>query len=369
MSQQNNSFTSHLLRFLKLDIWLLLLLFALTIIGLFILYSAAGNDIGTVYRQAVRFGLGFLVLLVASQISPTHLKMFSPLIYLLGIIALVCVLLFGVEGKGAQRWLNLGFFRIQPAEFIKLAVPMMVAWFLASRTLPPKLLDVIAALAIVLVPMFLIIQQPDLGTSLLVTASGLIVVFLAGLRWRHIFAATLIMLVSAPIFWSTMHDYQRQRVMTFLNPESDPLGSGYHIIQSKIAIGSGGLYGKGWLNGTQSRLDFLPERHTDFIFSVFSEEFGWFGAFLLLVLYLLIVLRGLMIAVNARDDYSRLLAGSISLTFFLYLFVNVGMVTGLLPVVGVPLPLVSYGGTSFITLMLGFGMLMAIANDRRMMIR
>lgn len=369
MSRAGHQLLNLIAQILKIDYVLLFLLLLLISLGLFILYSAAGNDIGTVYRQVVRLSVGMLILLFIAQIPPPVLKMFSPLIYLAGLAALIGVLLFGVEGKGAQRWLDLGLFRIQPAEFMKLAVPMMVAWFFSSRRLPPKLKHVVVAVAIVCIPMLLIMKQPDLGTALLVTASGLIVVFLSGIRWRLILAALLVVLISAPVLWMNMHSYQKQRVMTFINPESDPLGSGYHIIQSKIAIGSGGLYGKGWLNGTQSRLDFLPERHTDFIFSVFAEEFGWFGAVVLLLLYLLVVLRGLLIAMNARDDYSRLLAGSISLTFFLYLFVNVGMVTGLMPVVGVPLPLVSYGGTSFVTLMLGFGMLMSIANDRRMMIR
>lgn len=369
MSQANYTIWASIGRFFKLDLWLFVLIFCLVAAGLSILYSAVDGEAAAMNRQLIRMGLGLLMLLFVAQIPPTGLRLFSPLIYIIGVVALLCVLFFGVEGKGAQRWLSLGLFRIQPAEFMKLIVPMMVAWFFSSRSIPPKLGHIIVAAVFVFVPMILIMKQPDLGTALLVTASGLFVIFLAGLRWRYIVAASIVVMISAPVLWSTMHAYQKQRVMTFLNPESDPLGSGYHIIQSKIAIGSGGLYGKGWMNGSQSRLDFLPERHTDFIFSVFGEEFGWFGALSLLILYVFIVLRGLMIAVNARDDFSRLLAGSISLTFFLYLFVNVGMVTGLLPVVGVPLPLISYGGTSFITLMMGFGMLMSIANDKRMMIR
>ena len=280
---------------------------------------------------------------------------------------LIAVLVIGEVGKGAQRWLDLGLFRFQPSEIMKLAVPMMVAWFLSEHGLPPSGRRLLMATFILLVPTLLVAKQPDLGTALLIASSGLFVLLLAGLRWRVVFGIVVILAAAAPVVWNyLLHDYQRRRVLTFLNPENDPLGAGYHIIQSTIAIGSGGAYGKGWLNGTQSHLDFLPERSTDFIFAVFSEEFGFLGALLLLALYLMIIGRGLYIAFQAQDTYSRLLAGSITLTFFVYLFVNIGMVSGILPVVGVPLPLISYGGTSMVTLMAGFGMLMAIRTHRKL---
>ncbi len=369
MEKSRRSTVKSMGQFLKVDILMLFLMLILIGVGLMVLYSAVQGNMQVVQKQIIRLGVGLLVLFVVAQVPPTALRFFSPPVYVFGLILLACVLLFGVEGKGAQRWISLGFVRVQPSELMKLAMPMMVAWFLSNKKLPPSLKHIFVSLIIVFVPTLMILKQPDLGTSILVAASGIIVIFLAGVYWRYIAAAIVACMAAAPAFWASMHAYQKQRVMTLLNPESDPLGSGYHIIQSKIAIGSGGLFGKGWLNGTQSHLDFLPERHTDFIFSVFSEEFGWFGVLLLLLLYVLIVLRGLGIAVKARDDYSRMLAGSISLTFFVYLFVNVAMVTGLVPVVGVPLPLVSYGGTSFVTLMIGFGMLMSIASDKRMIVR
>jgi len=279
---------------------------------------------------------------------------------------LIAVALFGSTGKGAQRWLNLGVMRIQPSEILKLGLPLMLAWYFHSRPLPPRLGHLLVSALIVALPVGLIARQPDLGTSLMIAASGLFVIFMAGLSWRLIGGFVALAAAAAPLVWSQMREYQQQRVLTFLNPESDPLGSGYHIIQSKIAIGSGGVYGKGWLQGTQSNLDFLPERSTDFIFAAFSEEFGLVGAIILFCLYLGILARGLHIAAHAQSTFSRLLAGSLSLTFFLYLLVNVGMVTGLLPVVGVPLPLVSYGGTSMVTLMAGFGILMAIGAQRNL---
>lgn len=273
-------------------------------------------------------------------------------------------------GKGAQRWLDLGVVRFQPSELMKLAVPMMVAWYISKFTLPPTTINVVIGFVLVAIPTVLIARQPDLGTSLLIASSGVFAIFLAGMRWRLIGVLALLGGAFLPIMWFfLMKDYQKQRVLTFMNPESDPLGAGYHIIQSKIAIGSGGMDGKGWLQGTQSQLEFLPERHTDFIFSVFSEEFGLRGVIVLLAIYLCIILRGLIIASRAQDAYSRLLAGSIILTFFVYVFVNMGMVSGILPVVGVPLPLVSYGGTSMVTLMAGFGVLMSIATQARLMSR
>ena len=308
-------------------------------------------------------------MVVVAQIPQRQLYLWAPWFFGLGVVLLVLVLTSGDVGGGAQRWLNLYFIKFQPSEMMKLITPMMLAWYLSEKPLPPTLKPLLVAALLVIGPTVLIAMQPDLGTSILVAAAGFFVVFLAGLRWRVLLGVILAGLAFVPVLWQMMHDYQKQRVLTLLNPESDPLGSGYHIIQSKIAIGSGGLYGKGWLNGTQSQLDFLPERHTDFIFAVFAEEFGMMGAIVLLALYLFIILRGLYIASKAQDSFGRLLAGSLSLTFFVYLFVNVGMVSGILPVVGVPLPLVSYGGTSMVTLMAGFGMLMSISSNRRLLSR
>jgi rod shape determining protein RodA len=306
-------------------------------------------------------------MLAAAQIPPNFLRMWSPWLYLFGIVLLGFVLVSGDVGKGAQRWLDLGVIRFQPSEVMKLAVPMMVAWFLHRRALPPSLPELVVMVILIIVPTLMIAVQPDLGTSLLIASSGVIVILLAGLRVRIIALLTLLGVGAAPVLWYFMHDYQKQRVLTFLNPENDPLGSGYHIIQSKIAIGSGGVFGKGWLNGSQAQLEFLPERSTDFIFAVAGEEFGLLGLLFLLILYLFVVGRGLYIAVQGQDTFSRLIAGSISLTFFVYLFVNTGRVTGLLPVVGVPLPLVSYGGTSMVTLMAGFGILMSVHTHRKLL--
>ncbi|BDX07272.1 rod shape-determining protein RodA [Planctobacterium marinum] len=349
---------------------LLLGLLTLMIVGLFTIYSAGGQDWALVQRQIIRLGVATAVMLALAQVSPTVFRRLSVYIYLTGILLLIAVLLVGVTGKGAQRWLDLGFFRFQPSELLKLAVPMMIAWYIGRKNLPPRTLNVFAALILVLTPTLLIAKQPDLGTSLLIASSGIFAIFLAGLRWKLLSMFAIALSAFTPILWFfLMKDYQKQRVLTFMNPESDPLGSGYHIIQSKIAIGSGGMEGKGWLQGTQSQLEFLPERHTDFIFSVFSEEFGFFGVVLLIALYLFIVSRGMLIAFRAQEAYSKLLAGSITLTFFVYVFVNMGMVSGILPVVGVPLPLVSYGGTSMVTLMAGFGILMSVATRRKLLSR
>ena len=280
---------------------------------------------------------------------------------------LVLVIVTGVVGQGAQRWLDLGIVRFQPSELLKLAVPMMVAWFMHERRLPPTFTQLLVVILIISIPAVLIARQPDLGTAILVVAAGGFAVLVAGVSVRVISALGLAGVVSAPLLWHFMRDYQRARVLTFLNPESDPLGAGYNIIQSKIALGSGGLFGKGWLNGTQAHLEFLPERSTDFIFAVMGEEFGLLGLLLLLALYLILVGRGLLIAAQAQDTFTRLLAGALSLTFFFYVFVNAGMVCGLLPIVGVPLPLVSAGGTSMVTLMAGFGMLAAIQGNRKLL--
>ncbi|MEO0420751.1 MAG: rod shape-determining protein RodA [Pseudomonadota bacterium] len=353
-----------------LDLPLLLALLALCALGLVVLYSASGQSDYLLIRQAVRLGLAFFAMLVIAQIPPNYLRIWSPWAFLGGTGLLVAVLFLGDEGGGAQRWLDLGFMRFQPSEIMKLAVPMAVAWLLHSRPLPPSLMIMFLALAMVMVPAALIALQPDLGTALLIAVSGLIVLFLGGLSWRLIMAGGLTAAAAAPALWFVyLHDYQKERVLTFLNPESDPLGSGYHIIQSKIAIGSGGLFGKGWTNGSQASLDFLPEPYTDFIFAVLSEEFGLMGVLTVLTAYALVIGRGLMIAVQAQDTYSRLLSGSLSFTFFVYLIVNTGMVSGLLPVVGVPMPLVSYGGTSMVTIMAGFGILMSVQTHRRLLSR
>ena len=355
---------------IHLDGPLLLALLALMTVGLVTIYSAGGQDLTLIQKQLVRLGVALAAMIVVAQIPPLAYRRLSIYFYAVGLLLLVAVLLVGVTGKGAQRWLDLGLFRFQPSELMKLAVPMMVAWFISRNTLPPRTSHVALAFALVIIPALLIAKQPDLGTALLIASSGIFAIFLAGLRWKIVMIVGLLVSCFMPILWFfLMQDYQKQRVLTFLNPETDPWGAGYHIIQSKIAIGSGGIEGKGWLQGTQSQLEFLPERHTDFIFSVFSEEFGFIGVVVLLALYGVIVVRGMIIAVRAQEAYSKLLAGSITLTFFVYVFVNMGMVSGILPVVGVPLPLVSYGGTSMVTILAGFGVLMAIATQKRLLSR
>ncbi|HET6593028.1 MAG TPA: rod shape-determining protein RodA [Xanthomonadales bacterium] len=345
------------------DVPLLLGLLGLIATGLFVLYSASGGDIDTVYRQGARISVGLLALLTLSQVPPHILRIWTPWLYMLGLVLVLATWVLGT-GRGTSRWLDLGVIRFQPSEMMKLAVPMMVAWYLHPRQLPPNFRALVVAFAVLAAPALLIARQPDLGTALLVAASGLFVLFLSGLQWRLIFGMLALGVAAAPALWLVMRDYQRQRVLTFLSPETDPLGSGWNIIQSKIAVGSGGLFGKGWMNGTQSRLEFIPERHTDFILAVFSEEFGLLGLILLFSLYLFLVGRGLYMASLSTSTYGRLLAGSLSLTFFVYLLVNAGMVSGLLPVVGVPLPLVSFGGTSIVTLLAGFGILMSIHGHR-----
>ncbi len=371
---QNYHKTSHyhhresgILQRLHIDMTLFFLLLILSLIGLIVLYSAGNEDMALLQRQGTRLAVAFFAMLAMAQVPPHILKMFSPWLFLGGVLLLLSVLFFGDMGKGAQRWLNLGVFRFQPSELLKLATPMMIAWYLAERRLPVKFKYIFFAAIFIAIPTVLIAKQPDLGTSILIASSGLAVLFLAGISWRLILCVSGAATALAPVLWHFMKDYQKQRVLTFLNPEDDPLGAGYHIIQSKIAIGSGGTYGKGWLHGSQARLDFLPESSTDFIFAVFAEEFGLIGCALLLLIYLLIFIRSIYIAVQAQDTFSRLLAGSLALTFFIYLFVNVGMVTGILPVVGVPLPLISYGGTSMVTLLIGFGILMSIQTHRKLL--
>ncbi|MCF6437082.1 MULTISPECIES: rod shape-determining protein RodA [Pseudoalteromonas] len=351
--------------------WPLLLALMLMMVGsLTVVYSASGQDINMMIRHGTRMAGAIIAMLFMAQLSPITLKRIVIPMYLIGLAMLVAVLFVGVSSKGAQRWLDLGVTRFQPSEIMKIAVPMMVAWYIGQNRLPPSLWNLVVGFVIVMVPTILIKEQPDLGTSILIASSGIFVLFLSGLSWQLIGIFALLAGPAGFAFWHYgMHAYQQQRVLTFLNPESDPLGAGYHIIQSKIAIGSGGIEGKGWLQGTQSQLEFLPERHTDFIFSVLSEEFGLFGVVILLSLYLFIIGRGLYIAVRAQDAFSKLLAGALTLTFFVYIFVNIGMVSGLLPVVGVPLPLISYGGTSMVTLMAGFGIIMSIATDKRMLLK
>ncbi len=352
---------------LHVDPPLLIAVVVVALIGLAILYSATDQDMRHVWKQVLRLGVATVGMFLVAQVPPHWLKRITPAAFATGILLLIAVLIFGYTGKGAQRWLNLGLFRFQPAEMMKLAVPMMIAWYLDDRALPPRGAYVAACALMIVVPVGLIAKQPDLGTALLVTGAGFFVLFFAGLRWRLILGLLLLGAALVPVLWHFMHGYQRQRVLVFLNPESDPLGSGYHIIQSMIALGSGGLYGKGWLNGTQSHLNFLPEGSTDFILAVFGEEFGLFGILVLFALYLFIVVRSLYIATQAQTTFTRLLAGGLALTFFFYVFVNAGMVTGLLPVVGLPLPLISYGGTSMVTVMAGFGILMSIHTHRKLL--
>jgi rod shape determining protein RodA len=364
---ERHSFFGNFLRKLHVDIPLFVTLVLISILSFVILYSAGGQDLDVLIRQAARVGLAFGLMVLLAHVEPYQFKRWSVILFSLGIVLLLAVLILGEIGKGAQRWLELGAFRFQPSEMIKITTPMMIAWYLAEYSLPPKPKQLLIASALIALPTLLIAKQPDLGTALLVASSGAAVLFFSGLSWWFIIGIGSLLTALTPILWHFMHDYQRARVLTFLNPEADPLGRGYHIIQSKIAIGSGGIYGKGWLGSTQSELDFLPESSTDFIFAVFAEEFGLFGCVSLLVLYLLIISRCLFIASQANDTYSRLLAGSLAFTFFVYVFVNIGMVIGVLPVVGVPLPLVSYGGTSIVTLCAGFGILMSIHTHKKLL--
>jgi len=351
-------------QYIFIDTPLLSGLLILSGVGLIILYSAGGQNWDLIIRQVIRIAIGFTVMIVLAQIRIQLLKEWIPWIYLAGVIFLIGVLAVGEISKGSQRWLDLGIIRFQPSEMMKLAVPLMVIWYLADKPLPANYTRIWIALMIIIVPVLLIAKQPDLGTAILIAASGIFVLYLAGLQWQLIIKVLALTPVAIWIIWQFMYDYQKTRVLTLFDPEKNASTSGYHIIQSKIAIGSGGLYGKGWLNGTQSNLEFLPERTTDFIFAVLSEEFGLLGVILLLSIYLFIITRGTTIALQAQGTFSQLLAGSVVLTFFVYIMVNMGMVSGILPVVGVPLPLISYGGTSIVTLMASFGLLMAIHAHR-----
>ncbi|HZJ92058.1 MAG TPA: rod shape-determining protein RodA [Thiopseudomonas sp.] len=356
-----------ILQRIHIDGWLLFLLLVLGAIGLFVLYSAGGKDQGLLIKQASSFGLGLFVMVIVAQLDPRFMANWSALLYVVGIVLLIIVEVVGHNAMGATRWINIpGVVRFQPAELMKVFVPMTLAWYVARHNLPPSFKRILISSILIAVPFVLIARQPDLGTAMLVLVSGVFVLFLGGLRWRWIVGAVAAVIPVAFAMWTfVMHQYQKQRVLTFLNPESDPLGSGWNIIQSKAAIGSGGVFGKGWLLGTQSHLDFLPESHTDFIIAVLGEEFGLVGICMLLLVYLLLIGRGMVITLQAQTVFGKLLAGSITLTFFIYVFVNVGMVSGLLPIVGVPLPFISYGGTSLVTLLSSFGILMAIHTHRK----
>ncbi len=356
----------NLLQRLYLDGPLLGGLLLVCALGLVVLYSAVSQNMDLWLQQIIRLFVALVAMLIVAQLPPDLMRRWTPWGYLAGLVLLVLVLATGEVGQGAQRWLDIGI-RFQPSEVMKLAVPMMAAWYLHDRQLPPRFTDLVVIGVLIIVPTVLIARQPDLGTALLIAMSGLLVIVLAGLPIRIMILLAVASVPGAYVLWQFMQEYQKQRVLTLLNPEADPLGAGYNIIQSKIAIGSGGLFGKGWTNGTQAQLEFLPERDTDFIFAVMGEELGLLGVLSLLGLYLFVVGRGLYIAIQARDTYSRLLAGSISLTFFVYVFVNTAMVTGLVPVVGIPLPLVSFGGTSMVTLMAGFGILMSIHRHRKLL--
>lgn len=352
---------------LHVDPILLLLLLVISGYGLFVLYSAADDHLIAMEKQGGFFVLGFAVMFTVAQISQSNWRLIAPVLYILGLILIVAVALFGEISMGAQRWLSIpGLPRFQPSEMLKIGLPLMLATYFHNRSVPPRFKHVFCSLAMIVLPVALIIEQPDLGTGMLVLVSGVIVLFMAGLGWGYIATAGAIAAALGPVMWLfVMHDYQRQRVLMLFDPESDKLGAGWNIIQSQTAIGSGGWLGKGWQHGTQSQLDFLPESHTDFIIAVLSEELGYRGVLVLLGIYLLIVARGLWISWHAQETFGRLLGSAISITFFLYVFVNMGMVAGLLPVVGVPLPLVSQGGTAVIILMIGFGMLMAISTEKK----
>ncbi|MFI0489583.1 MAG: peptidoglycan glycosyltransferase MrdB [Yersinia sp. (in: enterobacteria)] len=353
---------------MHIDLPFLICILALLTYSAFVMWSASGQDIGMMERKFGQITIGLVVMLVMAQIPPRVYESWAPYLYCVCVILLVLVDAFGQISKGAQRWLDLGFIRFQPSEIAKIAVPLMVARFMNRDVCPPSLKNTGIALILIFVPTLLVAAQPDLGTSILIAASGLFVLFLSGMSWRLIGIAALLVAGFLPILWFfLMHDYQQDRVMMLLDPESDPLGAGYHIIQSKIAIGSGGLSGKGWLHGTQSQLEFLPERHTDFIFAVLAEELGLIGVLILLGLYLCVIMRGLVIAAHAQTTFGRVMVGGLMLILFVYVFVNIGMVSGILPVVGVPLPLVSYGGSALIVLMAGFGIVMSIHTHRKML--
>jgi rod shape determining protein RodA len=358
--------TAHMLTALQLDGALLIGLGLVAVYGLVVLYSASGQNLPTLIRAGAHLGMGAVAMLLLAQVNPNFLRRTSPWLYLLGVILLLVVDGIGYIGKGAQRWLDLGVLRFQPSEIMKLAVPMMCAWFLHERALPPTVGSLGMLAVLIFVPVGLVALQPDLGTAALIAIAGSLVIVMAGLKVRIIAGLAALGAIAGWFGWAFMHDYQKKRVLTFFDPSTDRLGAGYHIIQSQIAIGSGGVFGKGWMHGSQAQLQFLPERSTDFIFAVIGEEFGLLGLALLLLLYTFVVARALYLAMQTQDTFARLLGGSLALTFFVYVFINAGMVSGLLPVVGVPLPLVSYGGSSMVTLLAGFGILMSLYSHRKL---
>ena len=349
-----------------IDFWLGILVFVLVVFGLFILFSASNQNLSVMVKQLSWLLVGFMVMFIFANIPQKFYYQWTPWAFSFGLFLLITVLVFGNIGQGARRWFDLGFFHLQPSEIMKLVTPMMLAYYFNSKTLPPRTKPLFFSLVFLILPTILTAKQPDLGTAIIIGISGLYVLLLAGIDWRLFFILLALSTFSTPLFWYFMRDYQKERVLTFLNPSRDPMGNGYHIIQSKIALGSGGLFGKGWLHGTQSHLQFLPSRATDFIFAVSGEELGFIGCLILLTIFLAVFIRCLYISNKAQDTYSRLLSGSLSLTFILSALVNIGMVVGILPVVGVPLPLISYGGSSIITTMAGFGIIMSIHTHRKL---
>ncbi len=368
-SVNSNTHRSNFLARHHIDLTIIFGMFMALCLSLFVLYSASGQEADMLVRQILRTGAAFVLMIVVAQIPPKYYAKLSVYLYVIGIALLVMVELFGDISKGAQRWLNLGIIRIQPSEIFKVVMPLTIAAFLSRSSLPPKILNTVFAFIIVGLPTALILKQPDLGTASLVCVAGFIAIFIAGLSWWWIIAGAGAAAAALPVLWNfVLHDYQKQRIYTLIDPTTDPLGAGYHIIQSKIAIGSGGVYGKGWLQGSQSQLDFLPEPHTDFIFAVLSEETGLIGFCLLMAIYAIILIRCIVITLHAYDSFGKILSGAFTFTFMFYIFVNIGMVSGILPVVGVPLPLISYGGTAMITLSISFGMIMSIHTHKKVMI-
>ena len=350
----------------KIDLKLFVLVMLIVVIGLATLFSVSGGDTNLITKQLIRIAIGLTAMILLAQIHPDNFRLFSPLLYAFGIILLILTIFFGV-GKSADRWLDFYILRFQPSELMKLFVPLMIASFYSDKSLPPKLKNLSLAVIIIVVPALLIAKQPDLGTALLITSSGVIAIFLSGIKLTHIFLGTGLVIGAIPLLWSFMYEYQKSRVLSFFSPNTDALGTGYHLAQSKISLGSGGLFGKGYMNGTQSQLDFLPENHTDFIFSAFGEEFGFVGVVILISLYVLVALRGMSISIKATDNFSRILSATLILTIFLYVLVNVGMVVGILPIVGAPLPFMSYGGTSMLTVFAALGIIMSIKSHQRLL--
>jgi len=366
-TQRTLTGSARILLALHLDGPLFIGLSLIAMIGAAVVYSASSRGLLALEAQIMRFALAVVAMIMLAQIPPRMIRTATPWVYLFGLVLLLIVMIKGDISMGAQRWLDLGVVRFQPSEIMKLAVPLACAWFLHERPLPPSALSLLIVMVAIVVPTLLIAEQPDLGTALLVVAGGAMVVLLAGLQFRYIAGVVGLLVPAAFVAWQYfLHDYQKQRVLTFLDPQSDPLGSGYHIIQSQIAIGSGGVFGKGYLSGSQAQLEFLPERSTDFIFAVIGEEWGLIGVVTVLLLYMFVIGRALYLAAGAQDTFARLVSGSLGLTFAVYAIVNTGMVTGLLPVVGVPLPLISYGGTSMVTLLAGFGILMSLCAKRKL---